>query len=678
MPSIVTPQAMSTFQNSPVTNNVLTGSSDADGHILQVTLTDNPTNGVAQCTPGGACTYKPSAGFTGVDSFDFKVSDGHGGQVRGTVNVTVIPNSPPFVVTPRVVNTVEDTPVTTAVLTGASDPEGDSIAVVARTDGAKGLVTCTPAGACTYVPKPNRVGADSYTYWVSDGKGLGGLTKGKVNVTITPVNDPPVVLTPQMMLAVEGNPSGKNVLLGAADPDGDPITVVSKTDGQHGTVVCTPGGFCSYTPIGNFFGDDSFTFTASDGLGGNAVGTVNVTVISGDNDGPPSIDTNQILITAEDTPGTKNVLAGAFDPDGGPLAVTAWTQGMNGTVACTAAGACTYTPDPEWSGVDFFQFRVDDVDGNPAFGTVTVTVNSVNDPPTIVTPRAVGTTEETPTSPIDVLAGAMDPDGGSVSLSAWTNGTSGSVTCTVPTGFCVYTPNTNFSGSDSFTFTVTDGQGGDTVGTVNVTVVGINDPPVIVTPRFVATDENIAVTTNVLDGSFDPDGDTLTVIAWTQGAGGIVECSAAGACTYTPDPDFVGSDSFTFTVADGIGPSVIGTVFVAVGLLFVCYDPIPNPLPAGYLVIVGTDGDDNLVGGPSKDIILGGAGDDQISGGGGDDILCGGDGHDRIDGGDGNDLISGGGGRDRIAGGRGDDDLCLDAADPPPFTGPGTDTLLCW
>jgi Ca2+-binding RTX toxin-like protein len=675
-PDVINPQAMVTWENTPITKNVLVGASDANGHFLTASLTFPPQHGVADCKPWGTCKYTPDFNFSGADSFVFTASDGLGGTRQGTVNVLVKPNQHPAIIDPRVASTDEDTPVTINVLTGVSDPNGDDFAVVARTDGAHGNVVCTIDGDCTYKPHPNFNGTDSYTYTVSDGKGVGGMVTGTIKVTVLSVNDPPVIHTPQLVATAEGTPVVRNVLAGAFDPDGDAVTVVSKTNPEHGTLSCTPTGDCTYTPIGNFFGDDSFTFTASDGLGGDTVGTVNISVNNADDDGPPQIDVEQFIVTTEDNPATKNVLTGAFDPDGGPLSVISWTQGLLGNVDCTAAGECTYTPDPDAFGEDLFHFLAQDVHGNVTVGHVWVTITSVNDPPVIVSPLAVGTTEEMETSPIDVLAGAYDPEGGAVRLSAWTNGANGSVTCTADTGPCTYTPNINFFGADSFTFTISDSDGGNTVGTVNISVVGINDAPEIVDPQWVYTEPDTAVTKNVLEGSFDPDNDTLTVIGWEQPTAGIVSCTSAGACTYEPDPGFVGMDQFTFRVSDGV-TFVEGIVNVAVGLLYVCINPPPIGFPSGYSVVIGTDGPDNLSGGPGNDILIGLGGNDRLYGGGGDDILCGGPGDDRLDGGSGDDTLVGGPGSDRIAGGRGEDDICRDAADPPPYPGPDVDTLIC-
>ena len=125
------------------------------------------------------------------------------------------------------------------------------------------------------------------------------------------------------------------------DVDGDTLTIQSFTQGLNGSVNCS-GTDCTYTPNSGYAGPDLFTYTASDGHGGTDVATVAVTVASAND--PPVADDDS-LTTAEDTSGQVNVLDGDTDPDGDPLTVTTLSPTADhGTVSCTAAGLCTYTP----------------------------------------------------------------------------------------------------------------------------------------------------------------------------------------------------------------------------------------------------------------------------------------------------------------------------------------------
>ena len=170
------------------------------------------------------------------------------------------------------------------------------------------------------------------------------------------------------------------------------------------------------------------------------------------------------------------------------------------------------------------------------------------------------TTQEDSPVTIAVLDNDSDIDGNPLTVSSVTQGNNGAVT--IANGAVTYTPSANFNGTDSFTYTVADGQGGTDTATVNVTVQGVNDPPVA-TDDSATTQEDSPVTIAVLDNDSDIDGNPLTVSSVTQGNNGAVTI-ANGAVTYTPSANFNGTDSFTYTVADGQGGTDTASVSVSV------------------------------------------------------------------------------------------------------------------
>ncbi len=128
-----------------------------------------------------------------------------------------------------------------------------------------------------------------------------------------------------------------------------------------------------------------------------------------------------------------------------------------------------------------------------------------------------------------------------------------------------YTPNANYFGTDSFTYTVSDGNGGTATATVNVTVTAVNDNPTAGNDAITVAEDSGATVVNVLaNDSFAPDvGETLTVTAVTQPANGTVTL-VAGVVSYTPNANYFGTDSFTYTVSDGNGGTATATVNVTV------------------------------------------------------------------------------------------------------------------
>ena len=125
-----------------------------------------------------------------------------------------------------------------------------------------------------------------------------------------------------------------------------------------------------------------------------------------------------------------------------------------------------------------------------------------------------------------------------------------------------WTPSYTQAGTYPVTLAASDGQAGDSE-TITITVANVNRPPVAGNDSAV-TDEDIAVTINVLANDADEDGDPLAVNGVTQGSHGSVTINAAGTVTYAPGLDFNGADSFTYTVGDGQGGTAAAVVNVAV------------------------------------------------------------------------------------------------------------------
>jgi VCBS repeat-containing protein len=169
----------------------------------------------------------------------------------------------------------EDKPLIIPVLVNDVDDDHDTLTVSRVTQGAHGSVAINGDGTVTYTPNANFNGDDSFSYAVSDGKAESAYAT--VRVTITPVNDDPTA-NPDTATTNEDSPVDIPVLTNDTDVDGISLSVVSVTNGLHGSTSVNPDGTVRYTPVLNYNGADSFTYTISDGAGGSATGTVSVTV----------------------------------------------------------------------------------------------------------------------------------------------------------------------------------------------------------------------------------------------------------------------------------------------------------------------------------------------------------------------------------------------------------------
>ena len=541
-------------EDTAIVVNVLGNDSDPEGQPLTVTSVTDPANGTVSFTPEGELTYTPNPDFNGTDIVTYTVTDPTGLTDTATVTFTVDPvNDAPVAVDDELV-TDEDTPLTINVLGNDSDPEGQPITVVDATDPANGTISLSADGTLTYTPNPDFNGTDEMTYTIADADGV--TSTATVFITVNPTPDAPVAEDDEAT-GDEDTPIVVNVLDNDVDPDGDPLTVTDVTEPANGTVTFTPEGEITYTPDPDFTGTDTVTYTVTDPDGLTDTATVTFTV-DPTPDAPVAED--DALETDEDAPLTINVLGNDSDPDGQPLEVTDVTQPANGTVTVTPEGELTYTPNPDFNGTEEVTYTVTDPDGLTDTATVFITVNPTPDAPVAEDDEATGD-EDTPIV-VNVLDNDVDPDGDPLTVTEVTEPTNGTVTFT-PEGEITYTPDPDFTGEDTVTYTVTDPDGLTDTATVTFTVDPTPDAPVAEDDAL-ETDEDAPLTINVLGNDSDPDGQPLEVTDVTQPANGTVTVTPEGELTYTPNPDFNGTEEVTYTVTDPDGLTDTATVFITV------------------------------------------------------------------------------------------------------------------
>ncbi len=302
-----------------------------------------------------------------------------------------------------------------------------------------------------------------------------------------------------------------DVLGNDGDVEGDALTVASTSDPTNGTVVVNGDNTVTYTPDPDYNGPDSFTYTASDGNGGFDTATVTVTVVAV-NDAPTAGDVSPT--TAEDNPVTIDVVAVATDPDGDPLTVTATSAPAHGTVVINGDGTVTYTPNAHFAGTDTFTVTVCDPGGLCDVAVVSVTITPVNDAPLAVD-DTVTLLEDFP-AVIMPLGNDSDIEGDALTLVLITDPAHGTAAI-VGSGTISYVPDPEYSGPDSFSYTIEDGNGGVATASVLITVEPVNDAPsypgpttvvIAITgqpPALPAVDvEGDPVTYSILSGTLPP------------------------------------------------------------------------------------------------------------------------------------------------------------------------------
>ena len=377
----------------------------------------------------------------------FRTSD-HDPVIVG-LNLTR-PNSAPVANSQSV--TVAENGTATITL-AATDVDNDPLTYIIVSGPQNGTLTGTGANR-TYTPAANFNGTDSFTFKVNDGTVDSNIAT--VSIMITPVNDPPVASSQNVTVAENDTAA---ITLAATDIDGDALTYTIVSGPQNGTLTGT-GANRTYTPAANFNGTDSFTFKVNDGTVDSNIATVSITVTLVNY---LPIANSQSVTTVEDM--AKAVTLTATDADNDPLTYTIVSGPQNGTLSGSGTNQ-TYTPKANYNGSDSFTFTVNDGTGDSNIATVSITVTPVNDVP--VASNISATTKRNTAVRINILTNSTDADGDMLSVSALTTGANGTVA--LNNGVVTYTPRKNFTGTDRFSYTVSDGKGGTATATVTVTV----------------------------------------------------------------------------------------------------------------------------------------------------------------------------------------------------------------
>ncbi|MDF5242530.1 tandem-95 repeat protein, partial [Vibrio parahaemolyticus] len=519
---------------TPYSIDLNTAFSDVDGEL---TFSVSGNSNIQMAIVNGIATITPTADWNGKETITFTAKDPSGESVSQTVNFTVTPVAD---IEADKTTVVEDTPTIIKVLGNDTFEGKDKVVSLDAENGPKnGTVIVNNDGTVIYTPDDNYVGKDTFTYVVTSG-GVSESTTVEVNVT--PVNDAPVakddIATTQEDTAVT-----IDVLPNDSDVDGDKLSIQSASvPSDQGTVEIVDGKLV-FTPAENFNGDAEITYTVTDGALTDQA-TVKVTV-NAVND-TPVVESNIADQTlAEDfTPYTIDLNTAFSDVDNVDGELTFSVSGNSNIQVAIVNGITTITPTADWNGSETLTFTATDPSGESVSQPVNFTVAPVAD---IVADKA--TVVEDTSTVIKVLGNdTFESDGKVVSLDT-NNGPANGTVSVNPDGSVTYTPNDNYQGTDSFTYIVTSGGVSEST-TVSVDVTPVNDAPVA-KDDIATTQEDTAVTIDVLPNDTDADGDKLSVesasVPKEQGTVEVVN----GKLVFTPAENFNGDAEITYTVTDG-------------------------------------------------------------------------------------------------------------------------------
>ena len=551
---------------------VLANDTDIEGDLLTAALESGPTNGVLVLNSDGSFEYTPEDNFHGQDSFVYRADDGNGGQTPATAVITVNPIADSPVAVDDGYTTNEDASLTIdaaqGVLANDYDVDGDPLAAELLTDVSHGVLTFNSNGSFQYLPEANFHGLDSFTYQVSDGSTNSNETT--VTITVNPINDVPVALNDTYSMADEAALvvyAAEGVLANDSDVDGDALSASVESGPANGSLALNADGSFTYTPVGGFAGDDFFTYRASDGHGGQDDATV-VIAVNPSNQAPAT--NNDTYNIDEDgslsVDASQGVLSNDEDVNNDILTAALISGPSHGALTLNSDGSFSYTPVTDFHGADSFTYRASDGQGGSATGTVSITVNPVNDAPVAVDDAYTidEGTSLTAAAP-GVLGNDTDVDGDPLTTILATDASHGTLTLNANGSF-TYEPDQDFSGTDSFTYRANDGASDSNVATVTINLELVNTAPVVVDDSYSTREDTTltVVSPGVLDNDTDVDGDSLSAILDTDASDGILTLNSDGSFTYSPDADFNGTDSFTYHANDGAADSNTATVTITI------------------------------------------------------------------------------------------------------------------
>ena len=635
-----------------------------------------PANGSLTLNTNGSFTYIPNANFIGTDSFTYEDTNG---QTNSNIAMVTL-NITPFLANNDSYSLVENTTLSVPApgVLGNDSSGGASLTAVLVTGPANGVLTLNSDGSFTFTPNNGYIGADSFTYEANNGQTNSNIAT--VNLIVT--SDPPTAnadfytVTSNATLTV----SAPGVL--GNDIGGGPLSAILVSGSADGALALKSDGSFTYTPNSGFVGIDSFNYVATDGVTTSAVATVSIDVapsgdlffddftrslnnsnsllpwiyedgtwtltnsqLQGIGDGLPNyygnvyIDTNwtdytiQAQIQFSSTTMWAAGVGGRLDAATGAH-YAAWvfpeeSQGPNypPTVGATGTAVLKLMKYQVWQANDS-QYSVIQQVNLPSVGTAVHTVAlamqgtninvyfdgvlqiSTNDPDpyisggitldtasylapgvyssfynvTVTAPAVVANADSYSVAQNTTLTVAApgvlaNDEGAGLSAIEVSGPTNGLLTLNSDGSF-TYTPDSDYIGSDSFTYQASNGQTNSNIATVTINVTNVISNPVIAGNDYYSVTENAPLIVGVPGVLANDSGGSgaLAAILVSSPANGLLTLNTNGSFIYTPATNFTGIDGFSYVATDGTLTSSVAVVTIDVtptGALF--FDDFTRP-----------------------------------------------------------------------------------------------------
>ncbi|MFN1599877.1 tandem-95 repeat protein [Vibrio harveyi] len=536
--------------------DLLAGATDIEGDNLTVEgVSYDGGDGILTDNGNGTYTFAPNENFNGDVNFSFDVSDGTD-TVSANIDVSVTPVDDAPVSGNLAYSVDEDGSIRLSqeqLLSQASDVEGDDLSVTGISyEGTDGVLTDNGDGTYSFAPNENFNGDVNFSFDVSDGT---DTVSANVDVSVTPVNDPPVAGSTSYTVHEDNSItiSDAQLLANSSDLEGDVSIDSVSYSGSDGVLQINGDGTYTFSPNENFNGEVTLDVVVADEEGATDVTTAGITVLEVNDPpvaGPTSytIDEDSVLTFSE-----SQVLLNASDVEGDVELVGISYDGPDGIFTVNDDGTCSFAPNENFNGQVQLDVTIRDGDGAEVDTVINVNVLPINDVPvsgdlaySVDEDGAITLSQE------QLLSQASDIEGDDLTASDLTVDGNATVTANDDGSFTI-TPDADFIGDIDIQFNITDGT--DTIqATADLTVNPVNDLPVPQDQQFSVEEDGTLQFTDadLLAGATDIDGDNLTVdgISYT-GSDGVLTDHGDGTYTFAPNENFNGDVSFSFGVSDG-------------------------------------------------------------------------------------------------------------------------------
>ena len=549
---------------------VLDNDTDPDAYPSAMTavLLSNTSNGTLIFNDNGSFSYFPFENFTGVDSFIYAAFDGLNYSNNATVTLLISNvNDAPVAVDDSYL-IMEDTLFdnnSISVLDNDIDVDNTSaeLSTILTENTSHGTLIFNDNGSFSYLPFENFTGVDSFRYQVYDG--IQYSLNATVVLDIMNVNDPPIAVNDNFSIYENTVLSviAPGVLSNDIDNDSSVLSALRILGPYHGSLSFFSDGSFEYIPNNGFHGYDSFSYQAYDGQAGSNI--ANVTIFVSDVNEPP-MAYNDSYSVAEDNwlnVSSPGVLLNDSDSDAGPQPLTAvkTSNVTHGTLIFHNDGSFSYLADMNYTGLDMFTYQAFDGLNYSQDTTVTLTINNVNDAPVAVNNLyTISENEVLSVKAPGILSNDYDAESEVSALTAMLTSTVSNGTLNVSSnGSFVYTPDTDFTGMDQFSYVAFDGDLYSSVAIVKINVAWVNQIP-HASADYYLTAENTQLFVSepgVLGNDADSDNlpFSLTAVLLSDPLKGSVNLSSNGSFVYTPLQGFIGNDTFTYQAFDGLNYS---------------------------------------------------------------------------------------------------------------------------